>query len=473
MNRLLDRIADLPQRKRELLALRLRAQGKALADQNGAEPIAVIGIGCRFPGGVDGPDGLWQLLRDGGDAVKEIPADRWDIDEYYDPNPATPGKMNTRWGGFIDNVDRFDASFFGISPREASSMDPQQRLLLEVSWDALEDAGQAGKKLAGSPTGVFIGICRNDYGQLHGVMENPSLIDAYFGTGNASSFAAGRLSYLLGLNGPSLAVDTACSSSLVAVHLACQSLHSDECRMAIAGGVNLILSPVVNIYLSQLRTFAPDGRCKAFDDKADGYVRGEGCGVVVLKKLSDALADDDHILAVIRGSAINQDGRSAGMTAPNGPAQEAVIRKALANAGVDPLAVDFVEAHGTGTSLGDPIEMRAIGEVLGKGREKDKPLIVASVKSNLGHLEAAAGIAGLIKLVLATQHGEIPRQLHFNEPSSYIPWRDLPVAVPTNRLPWKHHNKLRLGSVSSFGFSGTNAHVLVEEYEEERAREEE
>ena len=463
MTQLMERIAKLSPGKRALLASRLQAQGEAGARSGMAEPIAVIGMGCRLPGGINSPEAFWQALCDGVDAVTEIPASRWDVDKYYDPSPGVPGRMNTRWGGFIDDIDKFDAQFFGISPREASSMDPQQRLLLEVSWDALEHAGQATHKLAGSLTGIFVGICRNDYGQLHGVVEDPTRIDAYFGTGNASSFAAGRVSYLLGLHGPSLAVDTACSSSLVAVHLACQSLHTRECHMALAGGVNLILSPTVNIYLSQLRTFAPDGRCKVFDDKADGYVRGEGCGMVVLKRLSDALADGDDILAVIRGSAINQDGRSAGLTAPNGPAQEAVIRSALANAGVDPLEVGFVEAHGTGTSLGDPIEMRALGAVFGRGRERQKPLVIGSVKTNLGHLEAAAGVAGLIKLVLATQHGEIPKQIHFNEPSSYIPWQDLPVVIPTERLPWASANNPRIGSVSSFGFSGTNAHIVLEE----------
>ncbi|HKY44287.1 MAG TPA: beta-ketoacyl synthase N-terminal-like domain-containing protein, partial [Pyrinomonadaceae bacterium] len=463
MSQLTDRIANLSPRKRALLALRLQAQQESESKAK-TEPIAVVGIGCRFPGNINSANEFWQALVNGVDAVGEIPSDRWDVDSYYDPAPGTPGKMNTRWGGFINDIDKFDAAFFGISPREANSLDPQQRVLLEVSWEALEDAGQATDKLSGSQTGVFIGICRNDYGQLHGVTEEPARIDAYFGTGNASSFAAGRISYLLGLHGPSLVVDTACSSSLVAVHLACRSLRAGECRMALAGGVNLILSPVVNIYLSQLRTFAPDGRCKAFDDRADGYVRGEGCGVVVLKQLSDALADNDNVLAVIRGSAVNQDGRSAGMTAPNGPAQEAVIRGALMDAEMDSREVSFVEAHGTGTSLGDPIEVRALAAVFDEGRER--PLMIGSVKSNLGHLEAAAGIAGLIKLVLTVQHGEIPKQLHFSEPSSYIPWKDLRVAVPRERMRWELDRGARVGAVSSFGFSGTNAHVVLEEWRE-------
>src|ERR1051325_7831056 len=461
MSQLTDRIANLSPRKRALLALRLQAQ-QAAESKAKPEPIALVGIGCRFPGNINSPDDFWTLLMNGVDAVDEIPSDRWDVDRYYDPAPATPGKMNTRWGGFINDIDKFDAAFFGISPREADSLDPQQRVLLEVSWEALEHAGQATDKLGGSQTGVFMGICRNDYGQIHGITEDPARIDAYFGTGNASSFAAGRISYLLGLHGPSLAVDTACSSSLVAVHLGCRSLRAGECRMALAGGVNLILSPVVNIYMSQLQTLAPDGRCKAFDDRADGYVRGEGCGVVVLKRLSDALADNDSVLAVIRGTALNQDGRSAGLTAPNGPAQEAVIRSALADAHVDPREVSFVEAHGTGTSLGDPIEIRALAGVFDEGREA--PLIVGSVKSNIGHLEAAAGIAGLIKLVLTVQRGEIAKQLHFNEPSSYIPWKDLHVAIPRERMLWESDR--RVGAVSSFGLSGTNAHVVVEEWRE-------
>src|ERR1044072_8093144 len=369
MSQLTDRIANLSARKRALLALRLQAQQEA-ESKSKTEPIAVVGIGCRFPGNVNSANEFWALLKNGVDAVDEIPSDRWDIDRYYDPAPAIPGKMNTRWGGFINDIDKFDAAFFGISPREANSLDPQQRVLLEVSWEALENAGQATDKLSGSQTGVFIGICRNDYAQLHGVTEEPERIDAYFGTGNASSFAAGRISYLLGLHGPSLVVYNAWSSSMVAVHLACRSLRAGECRTALAGGVNLILSPSVNIYLSQVRTLAPDGRCKAFDDRADGYVRGEGCGVVVLKRLSDALADNDNVLAVIRGSAVNQDGRSAGITAPNGPAQEAVIRSALADAQMDPSEVSFVEAHGTGTALGDPIEIRALAAVFDEGRAR-------------------------------------------------------------------------------------------------------
>jgi len=368
MQEISERIDRLSPRKREYFVARLMEQNN-LKEQVELESIAIIGMGCRFPRSCDNPDAFWNLLRSGIDAITEIPLDRWDADAYYDPEPAVPGKMNTRWGGFLRSIDEFDANFFRISPREANSMDPQQRLVLEVSWEALEDAGQSADDLIGSETGVFLGIGRNDYSQIHGISEDPKRIDPYFGTGNAFSFLTGRLSYLLGLRGPSVSIDTACSSSLVAIHLACMSLRARECNLVLAGGVNVILSPHVNIYLSQLRTFAADGRCKTFDARADGYVRAEGCGVIVLKRLSDALRDNDNIIGLIRGSAVNHDGRSAGLTAPNGPAQEAVMRKALSNAGIKPYHVDYVEAHGTGTSLGDPIEIGALTSVLRGGGE--------------------------------------------------------------------------------------------------------
>src|SRR5262245_33834312 len=380
------------------------------------EPIAVVGIGCRFPG-ARGPEAFWRLLRRGVDAIREVPVDRWDIDSYYDPNPDATGKMATRWGGFLDEVDRFDASFFGIAPREAVMMDPQQRLLLEVTWEALEHAGQAPGGLEGSPVGVFVGVSTGDYIR---VIPDPQQAGPYLVTGNSFSVAAGRVSYLLGLQGPSIAVDTACSSSLVTVHLACQSLRNDECRMALAGGVNVILAPEVMINFSQARMMAADGRCKTFDAAADGYVRGEGCGVVVLKRLSDAVAAGDRIIAIIRGSAVNQDGRSNGLTAPNGPAQEAVIRRALAEAGVKPDELGYLETHGTGTPLGDPIEVHALGRVLGK--ERREPLAIGSVKTNFGHLEAAAGIAGLIKVALSLEREELPPHLHLKKKNPHIAW---------------------------------------------------
>ena len=397
--------------QRAVLALKEMRSKLDTLERSRTEPIAIIGMGCRFPGGANDPESFWQLLCNGVDATREIPSDRWDINAYYDPNPQTPGKMYTRRGGFLDRVDEFDAEFFGIAPREAVSMDPQQRLLLEVSYSALENAGQAPDKLSGSQSGVFIGISAHDYEQLGGLSD----IDVYTATGNALSIAAGRLSYFLGLEGPTLAVDTACSSSLVAVHLACQSLRAGECRLALAGGVQLILSPQTTIWMSKMQALSPDGRCKTFDAAADGYGRGEGCGMVVLKRLSDAIADRDNILALIRGSAINQDGKSSGLTVPNGMAQQALIRAALTNANVEPNQVSYVEAHGTGTSLGDPIELKALAEVLGKRQPDKQPLTIGSVKTNIGHLEAAAGIASLIKVVLAMQHEEIPPHLHLNQ----------------------------------------------------------
>jgi myxalamid-type polyketide synthase MxaE and MxaD len=424
------------------------------------EPIAIIGIGCRFPGAND-PAAFWQLLRDGVDAIREVPADRFDPHAFYDPDPATPGKMNTRWGGFLGQVDQFDPSFFGISPREALRMDPQQRLLLEVTWEALQDAGQVPERLAGTQAGVFIGIATNDYGRLQ--WNDLERIDAYSGTGNASSIAANRISYLFDFRGPSIAIDTACSSSLVAVHLACCSLRNGESTLALAGGVNLILSPAIAINFTKAGAMAPDGRCKAFDARANGYVRSEGAGVVVLKPLSKALADGDPIYAVIRGSAVNQDGRSNGLMAPNPLAQEAVLREAYRQAAVSPGKVQYVEAHGTGTLLGDPIEVKALGTILGIERPPGRPCALGSVKTNLGHLEAAAGIAGLIKVALALRHREIPPSLHFEKPNPHIPFDELPLRVQTTLSPWPAASGPALAGVSSFGFGGTNAHVVLEE----------
>jgi myxalamid-type polyketide synthase MxaE and MxaD len=424
------------------------------------EPIAIIGIGCRFPGASD-PAAFWQLLRDGVDAIRQVPVDRFDELAFYDPDPSMPGKMNTRWGGFLEQVDLFDPSFFGISPREASRMDPQQRLLLEVTWDALQDAGQVPECLVGTKAGVFIGIATNDYGRLQ--WNDLERIDAYAGTGNAMSIAANRISYVFDFRGPSLAIDTACSSSLVAVHLACCSLRNGESTLALAGGVNLILSPAIAIGFTKAGAMAPDGRCKAFDARANGYVRSEGAGVVVLKPLSKALAEGDPIYAVIRGSAVNQDGRSNGLMAPNPLAQEAVLREAYRQAGVSPCKVQYVEAHGTGTFLGDPIEAKALGAVLGVERPPGQRCALGSVKTNLGHLEAAAGIAGLIKVALALRHREIPASLHFEKPNPLIPFDELPLRVQTTLSPWPAESGPALAGVSSFGFGGTNAHVVLEE----------
>ncbi|HEV8711727.1 MAG TPA: beta-ketoacyl synthase N-terminal-like domain-containing protein [Candidatus Binatia bacterium] len=425
-----------------------------------SEPIAIIGIGCRLPGARD-PQAFWQLLRDGVDAITEVPADRWDLRIFYDTNPAIPGKMNTRWGGFLERVDQFDPHFFGIAPREAERMDPQQRLLLEVSWEALEDAGQVPQRLSGTRTGVFIGISTNDYSRIQ--LSDVNLIDAYAGTGNALSIAANRLSYLFNFHGPSIAADTACSSSLVAVHLACCSLWNRECTLALAGGVNLILSPAITINFTKAGVMAPDGRCKAFDARANGYVRGEGAGVIVLKPLSRALADGDPIYAVVRGSAVNQDGRSNGLMAPNPQAQEAVLREAYRQAGVSPGQVQYIEAHGTGTLLGDPIEANALGTVLATDRPAGSSCALGSVKTNIGHLEAAAGIAGLIKVALMLNHRQIPPSLHFHEPNPHIPFASLPLRVQTALSPWPETASPALAGISSFGFGGTNAHVVLEE----------
>ena len=426
---------------------------------SGQEPIAIIGLGVRFPG-ADSPAAYWRLLRDGIDAISEIPAGRWDKEAFYDSNPAAPGKMNTRWGGFLEQVDRFDAAFFGISPREAARMDPQQRLLMEVAWEALEDAGQVPAKLAGERVGVFVGISSFDYGQLQ--LGDAGLSDAYAGTGSALSIAANRLSYFFDWRGPSLAVDTACSSSLVAVHLACQNLRLGECDMALVAGVNLLLSPAMTVNFSKAGFMAADGRCKPFDSRADGYVRSEGAGVVLLKPLSQAVADGDPIVAVIRGSATNQDGRSNGLTAPNPQAQVDVLRRAYRNAGVSPAAVHYVEAHGTGTALGDPIEAQALGEVLGEDRPAGQHAAIGSVKSNIGHLEAAAGIAGLIKVALSLRYGQLPASLHFREPNPLIPFDRLPLRVQQELTDWPVEPASAIAGVSAFGFGGANAHVVVQ-----------
>ncbi|HEU5382932.1 MAG TPA: SDR family NAD(P)-dependent oxidoreductase [Ktedonobacteraceae bacterium] len=431
-----------------------------------SEPIAIIGLACRFPAGAHTPESFWELLKHGRDAVSEIPGDRWNVDEYYDPVPNTPGKMYTRHGCFVQDLDHFDAHFFGISPREAMRMDPQQRLLVEVAWEALENAGLAVSELAGSPTGVFVGMMNNhEYAQLQIQQgDDAYLDDPYFGIGSAASIASGRLPYLFDFRGPTLAVDTACSSSLVAVHLACQSLRSGESTLALAAGVNAVMLPENMVNACKMGMLAVDGRCKTFDAAADGFVMGEGCGVVVLKRLARAQADGDPILAVIRGSAVNQDGRSNGITAPNRLAQEAVIKRALANASLDPHRVSYVEAHGSGTPLGDPIEIEAINTVLGRDRQAGQNLLVGSVKTNIGHLAGAAGIAGLIKTVLALQHKEIPAHLNVKAPNPYIPWQELPITLPDQTISWPTEQEPRVAGVSSFGWSGTNAHVLLEEY---------
>ncbi|OYE03398.1 hybrid non-ribosomal peptide synthetase/type I polyketide synthase [Nostoc sp. 'Peltigera membranacea cyanobiont' 232] len=424
-----------------------------------SEPIAVVGMGCRFPGGINSPEAYWNYCQAGLDAIVEVPQSRWDISKFYAQEP-TPGKMNTRYGGFLqEDINEFDARFFSISSREATSMDPQQRLLLKVTWEALENANIPPTNLAGDRVGVFIGITSVDHAMTV-YKSNYDEIDSFFGTGNALSAAAGRLSYFLNLRGPSMSIDAACASSLVAVHQAIRSLRNNECELALVGGVNLILNPAITINLSQSGMMSPDGRCKTFDAAANGYVRGEGCGVLVLKRLSVAQKKSDRILAILRGSAVNHNGAAAGLTVPSGPAQQDLLRQALADARVSPQQIGYIEAHGTGTSLGDPIEMNAIAAVYG---ERSQPLYVGSVKTNIGHLEAAAGIAGMIKTILALQHGEIPPHLHFQDPNPLINWQKYPIKIPSQTIPWSNNSEVRIAGVSSFGFSGTNAHVIVEQ----------
>jgi acyl transferase domain-containing protein/NADPH-dependent curcumin reductase CurA len=433
------------------------------AERASREPIAVIGIGCRFPGGVTGPESFWDLLRNGRDAISVVPADRWDADAYFDSDPDQPGKMVTRHGGFLNQVDAFDAGLFEIAPREAAGMDPQQRLALEVAWETLENAGYAPANLQGTKAGIFLGIAGSDFSQLTLLAGDPDLLDVHYPSGVAHSVAAGRISYVLGLQGPSIAFDTACSSSLVAVHVACQSLRSEDCHLALAGGVNIMLAPETTSLLSRLRMLSPDGKCRTFDDSANGFVRGEGCGFVALKRLSQAEADGDRILAIIRSSAVNQDGASSSLTAPNGPSQEALMRHALANAGLSAGQISYVEAHGTATALGDPIELQAMGAVYGAARPANRPLLTGSLKTNMGHLESAAGIGGLIKTVLALQHQQVPPHLHLKRPTSHVNWNALRIAIPQKLMDWENENKPRIAAVSSFGFSGTNAHVILEE----------
>jgi len=425
------------------------------------EPIAVVGMGCRFPGGADSPERYWALLRDGVDVVGRVPADRWDADALYEPEPGPGWTMNVREGGFLrEPIAAFDPEFFGIAPREAVSLDPQQRLLLEVAWEALEHGGIAPDSLVGSDTGVYIGFLNSDYGRIPFNAVSP-LDLPYVGTGSGLDFPAGRIAYVLGLQGPCMVLGTACSSALTAIHVASQALRMGEASLALAGAVNLILHPDNNIILSKMRALAPDGRCRAFDAGASGYGRGEGCGVVVLERLADALARGHRILGLVRGSAVNHDGPSGGLTVPNGPAQEKLLRRTLAVGGVTPAEVDYVEAHGTGTPLGDPIELRALDAVLGPGREQ--PLLVGSVKTNIAHLEAAAGMASLLKVLLAMQHERIPAHLHLQRPNPAVDWTRMRLEVPTTARPWPAGERPRIAGISGFGLSGINAHVLVEE----------
>ncbi|MEM6979056.1 MAG: polyketide synthase, partial [Planctomycetota bacterium] len=431
------------------------------------EPIAIVGIGCRLPGDANGPDEFWQLLAEGRDAITTTPDDRWDRGQFYRPGEAVPGKTRSQWGGYVRNLDGFDPTLFQISPREAAAMDPQQRMLLEVTYRAIEDAGIPNESIAGKPVSVFTGISSIDYAVAGLDVHDRGEIGPYSNTGSSTSIAANRISYCFDLRGPSVAVDTACSSSLVALHMACQSIWHGDAEAALAGGVNALILPDFFIAFSQLGVLSPDGRCKTFDARANGYARSEGAGMVLMKPLSRAHTDGDRVYCVIRGTALNQDGRTPGLTVPSGAQQKRLVAQACQNAGVDPAQISYVEAHGTGTSVGDPIEASALAEAIGKARQDrgvdQTPCRIGSVKTNVGHLEAGAGITSVIKVALSLHHQQLPPHLHLQQAHPEIDFERWNLRVPTTLEDWRRGDQPRLAGINGFGYGGANAHVILGE----------